>query len=312
VQIGMTLPCMVRGLDRKAILSWCRGIDAGPFVSLAVGERVTYHSTEMRTLLAAAAALTERVRIVPTLYILPMHPTAIVAKEVASLDVLSNGRVTITVGVGGREHDYRAAEKPFKDRFRRLDQQVAELRRLWAGEPPFPGADPIGPPPVQPGGPPIWSGAFGPKSLRRAAAWADGVMGFSTAGDPAEVAAAFELVRAAWRDAGASFAQRAEGERSPSGGRAPRLVTGFWYALGPGAEERLKSYVHDYLRLFGDGPARAMADRCRISSAERFRECVEAIAALGADELLLVPTTADPAELDRTADALAGCKGIAG
>jgi hypothetical protein len=97
LQIGMTLPCMVRGLDRKSILSWCRGIDDGPFVSLAVGERVTYHSTEMRTLLAAAAALTERVRIVPTLYILPMHPTALVAKEVASLDVLSNGRVTITV-----------------------------------------------------------------------------------------------------------------------------------------------------------------------------------------------------------------------
>ena len=296
MQIGMTLPCMVRGLDRKSILSWCRGIDEGPFVSLAVGERVTYHSTEMRTLLAAAAALTERVRIVPTLYILPMHPTALVAKEVASLDVLSNGRVTITVGVGGREHDYRAAEKPFKDRFRRLDAQVAELRRLWAGEPPFPGAEPIGPPPVQKGGPPIWSGAFGPKSLRRATAWADGVMGFSTAGDAAEVASAFELVRSVWREAGAA--------------RMPRLVTGFWYALGPGAEERLRSYVFDYLRLFGDKPARAMAERCRIHSRETFRECAEAIAALGADELMLVPTSADPAELDRTADALAGCKGV--
>ena len=296
MQIGMTLPCMVRGFDRKSILSWCRGIDQGPFVSLAVGERVTYHSTEMRTLLAAAAALTERVRIVPTLYILPMHPTALVAKEVASLDVLSNGRVTITVGVGGREHDYRAAEKPFQGRFRRLDEQVAELRRLWRGEIPFEGAEPVGPAPVQPGGPPIWSGAFGPKSLRRAAAWADGVMGFSTAGDAAEVAAAFELVRAAWRDAGAT--------------RAPRLVTGFWYALGPGAEERLRSYVFDYLRLFGEKPARAMAERCRISSVDRFRECIEAAAALGADELMLVPTTADPAELDRTAEALAGCKGI--
>jgi alkanesulfonate monooxygenase SsuD/methylene tetrahydromethanopterin reductase-like flavin-dependent oxidoreductase (luciferase family) len=297
LQIGMTLPCMVRGLDRKSILSWCRGIDEGPFVSLAVGERVTYHSTEMRTLLAAAAALTERVRIVPTLYILPMHPTALVAKEVASLDVLSNGRVTVTVGVGGREHDYRAAEKPFKDRFRRLDEQVAELRRLWRGEPPFAGAEPVGPSPVQPGGPPIWSGAFGPKSLRRATAWADGVMGFSTAGDATEVASAFELVRSVWREAGAA--------------RMPRLVTGFWYALGPGAEERLHSYVFDYLRLFGDKPARAMAERCRISTVSRFRECAEAIAALGADELMLVPTTADPAELDRTVDALAGCKGVA-
>ena len=87
-------------------------------------------------------------------------------------------------------------------------------------------------------------------------------------------------------------------------------VTGFWYALGPGADERLRGYVFDYLRLFGEKPARAMAERCRISSVERFRECAEAIAALGADELMLVPTTADPAELDRTADALAGCKGV--
>ena len=296
MQIGMTLPSMVPGLDRKAILSWCRGIDSGPFASLACGERITYPNTEMRALLAAAAALTERVRIVPTLYVLPMHPTAIVAKEVASLDVLSNGRVTLTVGVGGREHDYRAAEKPFAGRFRRLDQQVALLRRLWAGEPPFAGADPVGPPPVQKGGPPLWAGAMGPKSLRRAAGWADGVAGFSTAGDAAEVASAFGLVCAAWQEAGVA--------------RAPRLVTGFWYALGPGAEERLHGYVFDYLRLFGDGPARAMATRCRISSAERFRDCVEAIAALGADELILVPTTADPAELDRTVDALAGCKGI--
>jgi alkanesulfonate monooxygenase SsuD/methylene tetrahydromethanopterin reductase-like flavin-dependent oxidoreductase (luciferase family) len=297
LQIGMTLPCMVPDLDRKAILCWCRGIDQGPFASLACGERITYHNTELRVLLAAAAALTERVRIVPTLYVLPMHPTALVAKEVASLDVLSNGRVTLTVGTGGREHDYRAAEKPFAGRFSRLDEQVAELRRLWAGEPPFAGADPVGPPPVQKGGPPIWVGAMGPKSLRRAAAWADGVAGFSTAGDATEVADAFARVRSAWREAGTS--------------RAPRLVTGFWYALGPGAEERLHGYVLDYLRLFGEPPARAIAARCRISSLERFRDCVEAIAALGADELILVPTTADPAELDRTVDALAGCNGIA-
>lgn len=295
MQIGMTLPSMVAGLDREAILAWCRGVDAGPFSSLACGERITFHNTEMRTLLAAAAALTERVRIVPTLYVLPLHATAQVAKEVASLDVLSGGRVTLTVGVGGREHDYRAAERPFARRFARLDEQVRELRRLWAGEPPFAGADPVGPAPLQKGGPPLWSGAMGPKSLRRAAAWADGVAGFSTAGDPVEVARAFEAVRAAWSEVGVET--------------APRLVTGFWYALGPDAEERLARYAFEYLRVFGEKPARAMAARCRISSVERFRDCVEEIRALGADELILVPTTTDPAELDRTASALAGCEG---
>jgi alkanesulfonate monooxygenase SsuD/methylene tetrahydromethanopterin reductase-like flavin-dependent oxidoreductase (luciferase family) len=248
----------------------------------------------MHTLLAAAAAWTERVRIIPTLYVLPMHPAAVVAKEVASLDVLSGGRVTVTVGVGGREHDYRAAEKPFTRRFARLDEQVGELRRIWSGEPPFEGAEPIGPLPFQPGGPPLWSGAMGPKSLRRAAAWADGVAGFATAGDPSEVANAFEVVRSAWKDAG---------HDAP-----PRLVTGFWYALGDDAAPRLERYAYEYLRIFGEAPARALAARCRIHSVERFRACVDAIRELGADELILVPTTTDPAELDRTVDALAGCK----
>jgi alkanesulfonate monooxygenase SsuD/methylene tetrahydromethanopterin reductase-like flavin-dependent oxidoreductase (luciferase family) len=292
VQIGMTLPSMVPGLDRKAILAWCRAIDAGPFSSLACGERITYPNTEMRTLLAAAAALTERVRIVPTLYVLPMHATAVVAKEIASLDVLSNGRVTLTVGTGGREHDYRASEKPFAGRYRHMDEQIAELRRLWRGEPPFAGADAVGPPPIQKGGPPIWAGATGPKALRRAAAWADGVAGFTTAGAPAEVANSFARVREAWEERG--------------DGRTPRLVTGFWYALGPGAESRLYEYAFAYLRLFGEAPARAMAKRCRVSSPAAFRDAARAIRDLGADELILVPTTTDVSELDRTLEALEG------
>jgi len=286
----MTLPSMARGCDRAAVLAWCRGIDAGPFASLACGERVTFHNAEMRTLLGAAAALTERVRIVPTLYVLPMHAAAQVAKEVATLDVLSGGRVTLTVGVGGREHDYRASGASFAGRFARLDAQVAELRRLWSGEPPFAGADPVGPAPLQPGGPPIWAGAMGPKSLGRAARWADGVAGFSLAGDPEQVVRSFRAADAAWREAGRS-------ER-------PRRVTGFWYALGDGARERLRAYAVDYLRIFGEPAARAIAESLRIDSVGVFRETLAAIAEAGCDELLLVPTSADPAELDRTLAAL--------
>lgn len=287
----MTLPSMARDCDRAAVLAWCRGIDAGPFASLACGERVTYHNAEMRSLLAAAAVLTERVRIVPMLYVLPMHAVAQVAKEVASLDVLSGGRVTLTVGVGGREHDYRALEAPFAGRFARLDARVAELRRLWSGEPAFAGADPIGPAPLQPGGPPIWAGAMGPKSLRRAARWADGVAGFSLAGDPEQVARSFRAADEAWREAGRS-------ER-------PRRVSGFWYALGDGARERLRGYAFDYLRVLGESAARAIAGRLRVDSPGIFRETLAAIAEAGCDELLLVPTSADPAELDRTLAALA-------
>ena len=65
----------------------------------------------MMALMAAAAAVTERVRIVPTLYVLPMHPAIHVAKHAATLDLISGGRTTITVGIGGRMHDYQCMEK---------------------------------------------------------------------------------------------------------------------------------------------------------------------------------------------------------
>ncbi len=103
---------------------------------------------DMMALTAAAAAVTTRVRIVPTLYVLPMHPVAHVAKHAATLDLLSGGRTTITVGIGGRMHDYRCMEKEPVRRYAKLDEQVAQLKRIWAGEAPFEGTEPIGPTPV--------------------------------------------------------------------------------------------------------------------------------------------------------------------
>lgn len=291
MKIGMTLPSMVPGVDRETILGWCRGIDAGPFASLACGERITFHNQEMRVLLAAAAALTERVRIVPALYVLPLHPAALVAKEVATLDVLSGGRVTLCVGVGGREQDYRALGAPFERRFARLDAQVAELRRLWSAEPAFDGAPAIGPPCVQKGGPPIWSGAMGPRSLARAARWADAVMGFTMSGDPAEAERSFAAADAAWAAAG-----RRE--------RAPR-ISGFWYGLGPGGEERLRRYVFDYMRIFGERSAQRFAAAQRVHSTDVFRATLDALEAQGCDELFLTPCSADPVLLERTGEALA-------
>jgi alkanesulfonate monooxygenase SsuD/methylene tetrahydromethanopterin reductase-like flavin-dependent oxidoreductase (luciferase family) len=287
----MVLPSMVAGVDRDAILDWCRGIDAGPFASLGCGERIAFHNQEMRMLLGAAAALTSRVRIVPALYVLPMHPAALVAKEVATLDVLSGGRVTVCVGVGGREQDYRALGVPFERRFAVLDAQVAEMRRLWACEPAFEGAPAIGPECVQKGGPPIWSGAMGPRSLARAARWADAVMGFATMGDPAEAQRGFEAVDTAWREAGRSD-------------RALR-ISGFWYDLGPGAEDRLQRYVFDYLRVFGERGARAMASKQRVHSTQAFLDALAALEGQGCDELFLTPGSADPALLERTCEALA-------
>src|SRR5581483_3035807 len=237
MKIGMTLPTMVPGLERRHILEWSRRIDAGPYSSVAAGERITFPNHEILVALAAAAAVTERVRIAFTVIVLPLHSAALVAKKVATLDVLSGGRVSVGVGVGGREEDYRAGGASFERRQKRMEEQVAAMRRAWAGEPPCEGAAPVGPPPVQKGGPEVLVGALQAGSIRRAARWGDGGSGFSFGADVGEMGTAFETARAACRDAGRSA--------------PPRLVTSFWFALGDRGREAMDVYVKRYLGVFG-------------------------------------------------------------
>lgn len=290
MKIGMTLPSMVPDLTRADLLAWMRGIDQGPWSSLACGERLAFPNPEMMVSLAGAAAVTERVRIAFTVVVLPLHRTLLMAKQIATLDVLSGGRVSVAVGVGGREEDYKAAEAPFEKRMGRMEKQVAQLRQAWAGEVVLEGVNPIGPKPVQPGGPEILAGSLMPKSIRRVSRWADGISGFSFAPDPNEIGGAFEVARAAWKE---------------NGRPAPRLVTSFWYALGPKAREQMDLYVERYLNFFGPDAAVSVAAMCSAVSPQALRDVVGRIRDLGTDELILVPTTADADELKRTEDALA-------
>jgi alkanesulfonate monooxygenase SsuD/methylene tetrahydromethanopterin reductase-like flavin-dependent oxidoreductase (luciferase family) len=286
----MTLPTMLPH-TRADFLAWCRGIDDGPWTSLAVPERVTYPSHDVVVQLAAAAAATRRVRLWTTIVILPMHDAVATAKQMASVDVLSGGRLTMGVGVGGREHDYRAVGASFARRFPRMDEQVATMRRIWNGDPPFDGADPVGPPPVQPGGPPLVAGVFGPKGIARAARWAAGVDGAWTLdGSRDAMASAFDQIRTAWRDAGRTD--------------PPHLSSSIWYALGDDAERQLRGYAYDYLKIFGDAIGEGAAGMVSCFGVDALRRAVDSARDAGADEFFLVPTSADPAELDRTREAL--------
>lgn len=287
----MTLPTMVAH-GRAELVTWCRGVDEGGWASLAVPERVTYPSHSLTVQLSAAAALTERVRLWTTIVVLPAHPPVQVAKDMASVDRLCDGRLTVGVGVGGREHDYRALDAGFERRWQRMDDGVAAMRAVWAGEPPFAGADPVGPPPVQAGGPPLVAGVMGPKALARAARWAVGVDDGSTVAgvDTAALAGVVERAHTAWRDAGRDD--------------VPHTSASLWYALGDDAEDRLRTYAFDYMKIFGEDLARAVSGACAAHGEEALREAVDAAAASGVDELFLVPTTADPEELTRTADVL--------
>jgi alkanesulfonate monooxygenase SsuD/methylene tetrahydromethanopterin reductase-like flavin-dependent oxidoreductase (luciferase family) len=291
MKIGMNLPVMVPGLDRDCVLDWCRRIDAGPFSTLASGERIVFPNPEIMVTLSAAAAVTERVCISFAALVAPMHDPVLVAKQVATLDVISNGRVSLGLAVGAREEDYRAIDAHWDDKLlARLDTFAATIRRVWTGEHEVAGAlQKVGPAPVQRNGPELLAAVLMPQATRRAARWADGISSFSFGPTREDVAPRFELARAAWREAGRA---------------APRLVTGFWFALGPNARAQLEQYLDRYLAFMGPGAGRRLAPHMTATSAQSLRDAAKMIEDLGADELLLVPTTSDPDEIDRVADLL--------
>ncbi len=280
---------MAPGLDRDLLQAWCRGIDEGPFSSLAVGERINFANPEITVTLSAAAAWTTRVPLFYNVLVLPMHPEARAAKQIATLDVLSQGRVVLGVGVGAREDDYAAVGAPFAGRLARLERQVVRMRELWAGA--FAdGADaPIEPRCVQPGGPKVLLGALFPRAITRAAHFADGILGFSFTLAREELDYAFDGARAAWKAAG-----RAE---------PPRLVTGCWFALGPGGRERMQAYLGRYLSFLGPSAA-GLIPLVPTVDAQGLRDAVARARDAGADELVLAPTTLDPDEIARVEDLL--------
>ncbi len=292
MKIGICLPYMKAGLTREDYLRWFKAVDDGPFHSLSCGERVHGPTYDMRVVLAAAAAATKRVEITPTLYVLPMHSAVRVAKEIATLDILSGGRVKhVALGYGGRELDYKAVEARFRGRYGRMDKQVAQMREVWNGEEIVPGGGPIGPEPTKPGGPGLLAGAMGPKSIARCAQWADGLYAWSGNGEQGELARTFAMADAAWEQAGR--------------GHSPYRLGGFWYTLADDGQRKLYDYVYDYLDIAGPEIATMMAESVHRSSADAVKEALDNAAGAGCEEVFMVPATAELAEIEGLGDIIA-------
>ena len=292
MKIGIALPTMAQGFTRSALRDWCRMVDAGPFSSISTGERITFFNPEMLTTLAACAALTERVDVMANIVVAGLHRPALIAKQLATVDVLSDGRLVVGLGVGGRPHDYAAVDAPFRSRHDTVDALAHQLRELWAGVPPFEGADPVGPPCVSEGGPRLLSGAMGPKGLARAARWAEGITGFSVSGDPREVALAALGARQAWESAGRS--------EEPWLGSGTFCVLGVDDALGV-----LRRFAGTYLGFLGTEMADAVAESLTVADTSELNRVLDGAEEVGIDEFTLVPGTWDLACLEAITDAVA-------
>ncbi len=244
--------------------------------------------------LSAAAVLTERVPIQSLISLASLHEPVLLAKQAATVDVLSKGRFTLGVGVGMRDYDYALAGKPeaFSRRVSILDERVDAIREVWSGDYPLPeGCPPLGPEPTRVGGPPIFSSSLGPKSMKRASRWADGLAGFHMGPDLDEVEKIFEGFRQSWKDAGRK--------------RPPFLQLAFWFALEDQPDKRLYDFAHDYLMVFGKKVADARAPLCSGHSPVAIRELLVRLEDLGCDEAILTPTTASLDELSAVEDFVA-------
>ncbi|UNB55994.1 MULTISPECIES: LLM class flavin-dependent oxidoreductase [unclassified Mycolicibacterium] len=287
----MTMPVMEPNLDAAMLRSWARVIDDGPFSSLCWGERMCFDNPDSLTLLGALAAWTDRVRLVTTVIVPQLHDPVMLAKALATGDMISGGRLTVGIGVGGRHEDYHAVgADPSTQTMRGMAERVAIMKRVWAGEKVTESVLPVGPPPVQHGGPSLMVGTIGPKTVRSAAAWADGVAGTILDLDPVKQNELFDVARESWA-----------GQGKPT----PHLATSFWFAIGEGDEPRAQVHRHllRYMNWIPEEFVDAIAPTTGWSGTdEELVEVLRGFEAIGTDEVHLIPTSSDIDQVRRVAD----------
>lgn len=287
MDIGIGLPATIPGIDRESLLSWARRAEERGFSSLGTIDRLVYPNFEPLIALAAAAAVTERIRLTTDILLAPLRGNGVVlAKQTATLDALSNGRLTLGVGVGMRPDDFDAAGVPVAERGRLMDELLDEMKGVWAGKERG-SAGGIGPPPAREGGPELLVGGTVDASVRRVVRFGDGwTMG---GGSPDDFKRLSGEVKQAWSDAGRDG--------------TPRLMALCYFALGDGASHAASSYIGDYYSFLGAEIAGMIADGAVTDegTAQGYRD---AFADAGADELIYFPCSTDLGQVDMLADAL--------
>ena len=277
MRVGVGLPTTTPGADGALLVEWARKADAGPFSSLGVLDRLLYDSFDPFASLAAAAAVTQRIRLATMIAIGPLRPAATLVKDAASVQALSDGRLTLGLAIGARDDDYEACDVPTKGRGTRLSDQLAELRD-WD-------VSPVVPKTAKKQRPELLVGGMSGVALARMARYGDGYA--HNGGPPRAFQSAAAKALAAWSDLG-----------RPG---KPALWGQAYFALED--EKAGEEYLLDYYAFTGPFAAKIAAGN--LTSPRAIRDFVRAYEEAGCDELVLLPTVADPGQLDRLADVLA-------
>jgi alkanesulfonate monooxygenase SsuD/methylene tetrahydromethanopterin reductase-like flavin-dependent oxidoreductase (luciferase family) len=281
MDIGIGLPNSVQGVERRGIVDWASRAEKAGFSTLGTIDRIAYPSYESLVSLAAAAAVTERIRLTTDILLAPVRSnTALLAKQAATLDSLSNGRLVLGLAVGGRPDDYEVSGVDFSARGRIFDEQLSELKRVWSGE------TSVGPAPANGKRPQVLIGGTVDAAFRRTAEHADGwTMG---GGTPDALAESLPKLREAWSAAGR------DGE--------PRAVALFYFALGENGARDAEQNLGSYYAFLGEYTQQVVDSAAK--DAETIKGYLSAFEQAGADEVICFPASHDPAQVELLAEAV--------
>jgi alkanesulfonate monooxygenase SsuD/methylene tetrahydromethanopterin reductase-like flavin-dependent oxidoreductase (luciferase family) len=210
-----------------------------------------------------------------------LWPAVLLAKEVAGIDGVSGGRLTVGFGLGARPDDFVAEGRGPKGLGRRFDADLEIYHRVWRGE--------IVPPMENPAVPagtrevPLLFGAFAPKAFERMVKWGQGYIAASV--PPPMAAAGFEQAKSAWT----------------AGGRegSPRLLAIAYFGLGD--PERARAGIHKYYAFAGDAFADQIAGNV-LTTPEAVKDAAKAFADIGTEELILNPGADELDDVKRLAE----------
>jgi alkanesulfonate monooxygenase SsuD/methylene tetrahydromethanopterin reductase-like flavin-dependent oxidoreductase (luciferase family) len=280
MDIGIGLPNSVLGVERAGIVDWARRAEEAGFASLGTIGRIAYPNYEELISLAAAAAVTERIRLVTDVLLAPLRSnTALLAKQAATLDSLSGGRLVLGLAVGRREDDYEVSGVDLSERGRIFDRQLEELTEYWKG-------DLVGPPPASGDRPRLLIGGE-VNAPERAARHADGWTQGGAGPDAFKETAA--KVDEAWKAAGR------EG--------SPYKMALFYFGLGPSAEEDAREDLGDYYAWLGEELANMIIESAATDE-DAINSYLSAFEGAGADEVICFPVSKDPGQVELLAEAV--------
>jgi alkanesulfonate monooxygenase SsuD/methylene tetrahydromethanopterin reductase-like flavin-dependent oxidoreductase (luciferase family) len=279
LELGIHLPLMEFGDEGLSLARLTRAVDAARECGLAAVSANDHFLFQTPWLdgLSALASVVERsgdMELATTVALVSLRGPVQLAKTIAALDVLSDGRVVAGVGPGSSERDYEATGVPYDERWVRFEESVKRLRGLLGPE------SPLSPAPARAGGVPIWLGSWGSSAgMRRVARLGDGWFASSYNTTPEAFAAARESLPAAFPNA---------------------LVT-MWTWITPNAAEAdrvLREVLGPLLRRDPD----TLRDQLCVGSPQQCAELLARYAEAGCKRVHLWPLGDEPRQVELAAD----------